>query len=311
MSTATTSDSTGTAAASSPTGPLVSRRPAGGTSPGPIEIAPPRGGAFAPLVSAVRDGWVVARRNVVNVRRTPGALVTGVAQPIIFVLILAFVFGGALGGDAYREFLIGGILAQTLTFNSSFTAVYLAKDLQSGLIDRFRALPMSRVGVILGRTTSDLVTSGISIVVIVACGLAIGWRVHTGVGQVLVTFLLLVLFAFATSWIGAAIALTARSVEVAQSLGLLWLFPVCFISGAFVSADTLPGVLRTIAEWNPVTAVATAVRQGFGNAPPAGFEVADGWAADNATLYAFLCCIAIIAVFAPVAVGQYRRISKR
>jgi len=276
-----------------------------------IEIPEPRGGVFAPLVSAVRDGWVVARRNVVNVRRTPGALVTGVAQPIIFVLILAFVFGGALGGDAYREFLIGGILAQTLTFNSSFTAVYLAKDLQSGLIDRFRALPMSRVGVILGRTTSDLVTSGISIVVIVLCGLGIGWRVDNGVGQVLLTFGLLVLFAFATSWIGAAIALTARSVEVAQSLGLLWLFPVCFISGAFVSADMLPGVLRTIAEWNPVTAVATAVRQGFGNQPPAGFEVADGWASQNAMLYAFVCCIAIIAIFAPIAVGQYRRISKR
>lgn len=313
MSTATTSDSTSvsTTDGPGPAGTLTARRPAGGSTSGPVEISPPRGGAFAPVVSAVRDGWVVARRNVVNVRRTPGALVTGVAQPIIFVLILAFVFGGALGGDAYREFLIGGILAQTLTFNSSFTAVYLAKDLQSGLIDRFRALPMSRVGVILGRTTSDLVTSGISIVVIVACGLAIGWRVHTGVGQVLVTFALLVLFAFATSWIGAAIALTARSVEVAQSLGLLWLFPVCFISGAFVSADTLPGVLRTIAEWNPVTAVATAVRQGFGNAPPAGFEVADGWAAQHATLYAFLCCIAIIAVFAPVAVGQYRRISTR
>lgn len=263
------------------------------------------------LATAVRDGGVIARRNVVNVRRTPGALVTGVAQPIIFVLILAFVFGGALGGGAYREFLIGGILAQTLTFNSSFTAVYLAKDLQSGLIDRFRALPMSRVGVILGRTTSDLATSVISIVVIVACGIGIGWRTHTGAGDVALTFALLLLFAFATSWIGAAIALTARSVEVAQSLGLLWLFPVCFISGAFVSAEMLPGPLRVIAEWNPVTAVAAAARQGFGNEPPAGFEIAGGWPAENALLYAFLCCVAIIAVFAPIAVGQYRRISRR
>lgn len=263
------------------------------------------------VVGAVRDGGIIARRNILGVSRTPGALVTGVAQPIIFVLILAFVFGGALGGDDYREFLIGGILAQTLTFNSSFTAVYLAKDLQTGLIDRFRALPMSRVGVILGRTSSDLITSAISIVVIIGAGLAIGWRVHTDVGQVALAFGLLLLFAFATSWIGAFIALTARSVEVAQSLGLLWLFPVCFISGAFVSADTLPGPLRAIAEWNPVTAVATAVRQGFGNDAPAGFATAGGWPADNALLYAFLCCIAIIAVFAPIAVTQYRRISKR
>lgn len=263
------------------------------------------------LVQAFRDGGVVARRNVIGVRRTPGALVTGVAQPIIFVLILAFVFGSALGGDAYREFLIGGILAQTLTFNSSFTAVYLAKDLQTGLIDRFRALPMSRVGVILGRTTSDLVTSAISVAVILLCGLAIGWRVHTDVGQVLLAFGLLLLFAFATSWIGAFIALSARSVEVAQSLGLLWLFPVSFISGAFVSADMLPGPLRAIAEWNPVTAVATAVRQLFGNEAPVGFATAGGWPAEHALLYATLCCIAIIAIFAPIAVLQYRRISRR
>jgi ABC-type multidrug transport system permease subunit len=263
------------------------------------------------IVGALRDGGIVARRNITGVRRTPGALVTGVAQPIIFVLILAFVFGGALGGDEYRQFLIGGILAQTLTFNSSFTAVYLAKDLQTGLIDRFRSLPMSRVGVILGRTTSDLLTSIISIVVIIGCGLAIGWRIEAGLGEAVVTFLLLLLFAFATSWIGAFIALTARSVEVAQSLGLLWLFPVCFISGAFVSADMLPGPLRTIAEWNPVTAVATAVRQGFGNEPPSGFAAAGGWPADNALLYASVCCVAIIAIFAPIAVTQYRRISKR
>lgn len=263
------------------------------------------------IAGAIRDGGIVARRNILGVRRTPGALVTGVAQPIIFVLILAFVFGGALGGDDYRQFLIGGILAQTLTFNSSFTAVYLAKDLQTGLIDRFRALPMSRVGVILGRTTSDLVTSVISILVIVACGFAIGWRLEANVLQIVVVFLLLLLYAFAISWIGAFIAMTARSVEVAQSLGLLWLFPVCFISGAFVSADMLPGPLRVIAEWNPVTAVATAVRQGFGNEAPAGFATAGGWPAENALLYAFLCCIAIIAIFAPIAVTQYRRISKR
>ena len=263
------------------------------------------------ITAAFRDGSIVARRNVLNVQRTPGALVTGIAQPIIFVLILAFVFGGALGGADYRQFLIGGILAQTLTFNSSFTAVYLAKDLQSGLIDRLRTLPMSRVGVILGRTSSDLVTSIISIAVILACGLAIGWRVESGPLQVLVAFALLLLFAFATSWIGATIALTAKSVEVAQSLGLLWLFPVCFISGAFVSADMLPGPLRAFAEWNPVTAVASAVRELFGNAAPSGFAAAGGWPAENAVLYACLCSVAIIAIFAPIAVWQYRRISRR
>lgn len=263
------------------------------------------------MIAALRDGAVMARRNFTNVRRTPGALVTGVAQPLIFVLILAFVFGGALGGADYREFLIGGLLAQTLTFNSSFTAVYLAKDLHQGIVDRFRALPMSRVGVILGRTWSDLITSVISMVVLICAGLLIGWRASSDPLSVVLTFLLLLLYAFALAWVGAVVALTARSVEVAQSLGLLWLFPVCFISGAFVSAEVLPGPLRAVAEWNPVTAVATAARQGFGNSAPAQFETAGGWPAENAPLYALLCCAAIIAVFAPIAVAQYKRTSRR
>lgn len=263
------------------------------------------------ITAAARDSSVIARRNLLNVLRTPGAMVTGLIQPIMFVLLLGFVFGGTLGGDQYRSFLIGGILAQTLTFNASFTAVYLAKDLQLGLIDRFRSLPMSRVAVILGRTTSDLATSVLSVTATMLCGLAIGWRITGGPGPALAALGLLLLFAFAVSWIGAVIALTARSVEVAQSLGLVWLFPVTFISGAFVSVDTLPGPLRTIAEWNPVTAVATSARELFGNSAPAGFGVPGGWPADNAVLYSILCSVAIIAVFAPLAIAQYRRISKR
>ncbi|SMX75462.1 ABC transporter efflux protein, DrrB family [Brevibacterium aurantiacum] len=263
------------------------------------------------ITSAARDSSVIAWRNLLTVRRTPGALVTGVVQPVIFVFLLAFVFGGSLGGAPYREFLIGGILAQTLTFNSSFTAVYLAKDLQLGLIDRFRSLPMSRVAVILGRTTSDLATGAISIVVTMVCGLIIGWRITEGPGSAILGILLLLLFGFAMSWIGAFIALTARSVEVAQSLGLIWLFPVTFLSGAFVSIDTLPGPLQTIAAWNPVTAVATSVRELFGNVSPAGYTSGSGWAADNPILYAVISCVAVIAIFSTIAVSQYRGISKR
>lgn len=263
------------------------------------------------LVSAARDSSVIAWRNLLTVRRTPGALITGVVQPVIFVVLLAYVFGGSLGGAPYREFLIGGILAQTLTFNSSFTAVYLAKDLQLGIIDRFRSLPVSRVAVILGRTSSDLVTSLISITVTMLCGLLIGWRIHTGFVEVVLAVLLLLLFTFAMSWIGAVIALTARSVEVAQSLGLIWLFPVTFISGAFVSISTLPAPLQAVAAWNPVTAVATSVRDLFGNTPPEGFATASGWPAEHAPLYAVISCVAIIAVFAPIGIVQYRRIARR
>ena len=170
---------------------------------------------------------------------------------------------------------------------------------------------MSRGAVILGRTTSDLATSILSIAATMLCGVAIGWRITGGAGQALAALALLLLFAFAVSWIGAVIALTARSVEVAQSLGLVWLFPVTFISGAFVSVASLPQPLRTIAEWNPVTSVATAARELFGNAAPAGFAAPGGWPADNALLYSVLCSLGIIAVFAPLAISQYRRISRR
>lgn len=263
------------------------------------------------VVSAVRDGGVVAWRNLLNIRRTPGSLVTGVVQPVIFVLLLAYVFGGSLGGDRYREFLIAGIFVQTLTFGASFTAIGLANDLQKGLIDRYLSLPMSRMAVILGRTAADLLTSMLSLVVITLCGLAIGWRITGSPAAAIGGFALLLLFAFAVSWIGAVIGLTARSVEVAQSLGLIWLFPVTFVSGAFVSTAAMPGPLRVIAEWNPVTAVATAARDLFGNPAPKGLAQPDGWPADNAALYAALSLCAIVAVFAPLALAQYRRINRR
>ena len=163
---------------------------------------------------------------------------------------------------------------------------------------------MSRGAVILGRSSADLVTSLLSIAVTLLCGLAIGWRMTNGLGPALVAMGLLLLFTFAVSWVGAVIALTARSVEVAQSLGLIWLFPVTFISGAFVSVQSMPGPLRTFAEWNPVTAVATrraVVRQRC----TSGFCTPGGWPADNALLYAVLCCVAIIAIFAPLAISQY------
>lgn len=263
------------------------------------------------LIAPIRDSSVIAWRNLLNLRRTPGSLFTSVAQPVMFVLLLAYVFGGSLGGPAYREFLIAGILAQTLTFNASFTAVGLANDLQKGLIDRYRALPISRIAVILGRTISDLGSSLISIIFTVACGLVIGWRIHGNPGEVALAFGLLILFTFAVSWIGATIALTAHSVEVAQSLGLIWLFPVTFISGAFVSVGSMPGPLRPIAEWNPVTAVATALRQLFGNDAPAQVPQPDGWPAEHALPYAVGCSILIIAIFAPIALIKYRRINRR
>ena len=229
------------------------------------------------LVQGVRDGSIVAWRNLLNVKRNADWLFAAVIQPIMFVLLFAYVFGGMLGGASYREVLLAGIFVQTVSFNSAFTVIGLANDLQKGIVDRFRSLPMSRIAVLLGRTVSDLVVSAVALVVMSLCGLLVGWRIRGSFLDAVLAFLILLLFAFAMSWIGALIGLSAPSVEVAQSAGLVWLFPVSFISSAFVPAGSMPGPLRAFAEWNPFTAVIGAVRERFGNVPPQGWPTSTGW----------------------------------
>jgi ABC transporter DrrB family efflux protein len=234
-------------------------------------------------------------------------------QPIMFVLLFAYVFGNAIGGPqggpAYREFLIAGIFAQTVAFNSAFTVIGFANDLQKGIIDRFRSLPMSRIAVIIGRTTSDLVVSVVALIVMSACGLIIGWRIRGSFLDAVLGYLVMLMFAWALSWIGALIGLLATSVEMAQSAGLIWLFPVSFISSAFVPADRLPPVLKAIADWNPFTAVINATRNLFGNNLLG--QSSTGWPAQHAALYSVLCCVAIIVIFAPLAVARYRRVASK
>jgi ABC-2 type transport system permease protein len=263
------------------------------------------------LTQGLRDGGIVAWRNLVNVRRNVDWLFAAVVQPIMFVLLFAYVFGGALGGGQYREFLIAGIFVQTIAFNSAFTVIGLCNDLQKGLIDRFRSLPMSRIAVLLGRTTSDLVVSSMALVIMSLCGLLVGWRIRGSFLDAVLAYLLLLLFGFAMSWIGALIGLSAPSVEVAQSAGLMWLFPVSFISSAFVGAGTMPGPLRVIAEWNPFTAVIEAVRDLFGNEAPPLMASSPGWPADNAVLYALLSSVVILAVFVPLSVAKYRKVASK
>ncbi|WP_020501844.1 ABC transporter permease [Sciscionella marina] len=263
------------------------------------------------LLRVGRDAHIIAWRNLLNLRRTPGTLLTSTAQPIMFVLLLAYVFGGSLGGDAYREFLMGGIFAQTMAFNAAFTTIGFANDLQRGFVDRLRALPMSRVAVIIGRTTSDLSASMVSLVVTSLCGLAVGWRIRGSALDAVLAYLLILLFAFAMSWVGAWIGLIAPSVEVAMSAGLIWLFPVTFISSGFVSVSAMPSGLSAIAEWNPITAVAGATRTLFGNPTPANLPQPVGWPAEHAALYTVLCSVAIIAVFLPLAAARYRRVATR
>jgi ABC-2 type transport system permease protein len=263
------------------------------------------------LRRALKDSGVVTWRNLTNVRRNPEMLVGATIQPIMFVLLFAYVFGGSLGGGAYREFLMAGIFTQTVAFNSAFTTIGMANDLQKGIIDRFRSLPMSRVAVILGRTAADLAVTMIGLLVMSVCGLVVGWRVHNGIGNAILGYLLLLAFAFAMSWTGVLIGLIAGSVEVAQSAGFIWMFPATFISSAFVSAVNLPGPLKAFAAWNPVTTVADECRKLFGNANPPNFPAATGWAATHGGVYSLLAAVLIIAVFMPLAVARYRRVASR
>ncbi len=279
----------------------------------PLDTAVPAGfapGASGPL-KILRDAGLVIWRNVVTMRRMPDTLVTAMVQPLMFVLLFAYVFAGSLGGASYREFLLAGICVQTVTFHAAFTTVGMANDLHKGIIERFRSLPISRLAVILGRTCSDLVLNALSLAVVSVLGLLVGWRIHGSPLDAVTAYLLLLAFAFALSWVGALIGLVVRSVEVAQAVGLLWLFPLTFVSSAFVSAQNMPGPLRAFAEWNPVTAVADAARKLFGNPIPPSLPQPEGWPAQHAVSYAALCSVLIVVTFMPLAAARYRTVCSR
>ncbi|MCA2208068.1 ABC transporter permease [Nocardia rosealba] len=274
----------------------------GSSRPAAADQTPPR-------ARFLRDSAIVAYRNLLTILRVPTLLVTATIQPLMFVFLFAYIFGASLGGDQYREFLLAGIFTQTVAFNAAFTTVGLAGDLQKGIIDRMRTLPMSRLAVLMGRTLSDLVVNVASLGVMVICGYIVGWRINGSIADAALAFAIILLFAFAMSWVGALTGLISPTVEVAQSAGLIWMFPLSFISSAFISAETLPGPLRTIAEWNPITAVSAAGRKLFDNSAPPSFAPATGWAADNCILYAVICSLVILAVAMPAALLQYRKVA--
>jgi ABC-2 type transport system permease protein len=264
------------------------------------------------VVGAAHDGWIVTKRNLIKIKRIPDLLIFTTIQPIMFVLLFAYVFGGAIKvpGVNYKEYLMAGIFTQTVAFGSSLTAIGLADDLTKGIVDRFRSLPMSRAAVLLGRTTSDLLNNGLVVLVMSACGLLVGWRIHTNALEAAAGFGLLFLFGYAMSWISAVIGLSVRSVEVAQSAGFIWLFPMTFLSNAFITTDTLPSWLQPIADWNPISSVVLALRDLWGNAP-AGMARGSGFPAEHPVLLAVLWSVGIVAVFMPMAIARYRRVSTR
>ncbi|MEV0006679.1 ABC transporter permease [Streptomyces sp. NPDC051840] len=260
---------------------------------------------------SVADSLVVARRNLIRMARIPEMVIFGLVQPIMFVVLFTYVFGGSIkvGGSLsstdYKEFLMAGIFAQTVTFATAGAGAGIADDMHKGLIDRFRSLPMARGAVLTGRTLADLVQTALTLVVLAGVALIIGWRTHENIGKVLLGFLLLLLLGYAFSWIGALIGLVVRTPEAATSGGLIWLFPLTFISNAFVDANQMPTVLRHIAEWNPFSATVQACRELFGNLPP-GFVTPDAWPMQHPILASVIWSVLIVAVFRTLAVRKYR-----
>lgn len=264
------------------------------------------------VMTALGDGAVVAKRNIIKIKRVPEILVFVLLSPIMFVLLFAFVFGGAIqvGGDSYREFLIAGILAQTVIFGATFTGAGLADDMQKGIIDRFRSLPMSRSAVLVGRTSSDVVYNVLSVTIMSLTGLVVGWSISTSVGEAALGYGLLLLFAYAFSWVMAYVGLLVPSVEVINNASFMVIFPITFVSNAFVPIETLPAPLETFAEWNPVSSLTQAVRELFGNIPP-GAPEPTAWPLQNPVLYTLIWVVIILAIFAPLSVRQYKRAARR
>ncbi|MDQ3699965.1 MAG: ABC transporter permease [Chloroflexota bacterium] len=267
----------------------------------------PTGGGIR---QALDDGLVVTWRNLKRVPRIPELAIFAVLQSIMFVLLFAFVFGGAIplpGGGSYSEFLMPGIFAQTIAFASATTAVGMTDDINKGLIDRFRSLPMARSAVLSGRTMSDVVYNAGILVVLMLSGLAVGWRVHTGVLEFLAGVALLLLFTFAMSWVGVWLGMSVPTVEVAQQLGFTVLMPLTFLSNIFVPPQTLPWWLQPLAEWNPVSALTAATRELWGNPNP---YAAAGFPAEHPILLTLIWVAVLIAVFAPLGVRRYQSMSR-
>jgi ABC-2 type transport system permease protein len=264
------------------------------------------------LQEAASDTVVITKRNLIKIKRVPDLLIFTTLSPIMFVLLFAFVFGGAIDvpGVGYREFLIAGIFTQTTVFGGTFTGFSLAEDLQKGVIDRFRSLPMAPSAVLFGRTLSDVAINIISLVVMALTGLLVGWRIRSSLLEALAGFALLLLFAYAVSWIMAVVGLAVRTPEVVNNASFMVIFPLTFVANTFVPSNTLPGPLKAFANWNPISSITQAAREFFGNTSPA-LPPADTWPMQHPVLYSLIWVAVILAVFIPLAVRQYRHAASR
>jgi ABC-2 type transport system permease protein len=252
--------------------------------------------------------WIMVKRNMIHTKRMPEMLSDVTAQPIMFVLLFAFVFGASItntGGSSYREFLLPGIQAQTIVFSAFVVASGITNDIEKGIIDRFRSLPIARSSVLIGRSVAGLIHSSLGIVVMALTGLAIGWRIRGSVAEAALAFALVLVFGFGIIWFGILVGSLMRSVEAVNGVMFTVLFPITFLANTFAPTEPMPHWLRVIAEWNPVSSLAQAMRELWGNGPPA--PTSAQLPLHHPVLSTILWSLALTAAFAPVALRAYTR----
>ncbi|HEX5946437.1 MAG TPA: ABC transporter permease [Acidimicrobiales bacterium] len=293
------------------------------TTPTDTLVAPTNGNGSRPVVDltegpatelhrsrgVIHDVWVIARRGLTHMKRQPEALSDATIQPIMFVLLFGYVFGGAIdvpGGGSYREFLMGGIMAQTIVFTAFGVAMSIANDRKNQAVDRFRSLPIAKGAVLGGHAVANLLKSLLPIAIMSVTGLLVGWRIRGSIVDAVAGYLLMVAFAFAMIWIGVLLGSLVSTPEGVQGIAFVALFPMTFIASTFVPVASMPGPLKVVAEWNPITTLSDALRELFGN-PNTPTAAGDPWSIANPVAYTWLWIIGIVVVCAPIAVRLYSR----
>ena len=283
--------------------------------------------AIAPAVGAIRpdrgphpsrgllhDVWVIARRGLIHMKRQPEQLSDATIQPIMFVVMFAYVFGGAIAvpgagaatAQRYREFLMGGIIAQTLVFTAFGVALSIANDRKNQAVDRFRSLPIARGAVLGGHAVANVIKALLPISLMSITGLIIGWRIRGDLVDTLSAYALMLAFAFAMIWIGVLLGSVVATPEGVTGIAFAALFPITFIASTFVPLSSMPGPLRTVASWNPTTTLSDGLRKLFGN-PNTPVKVGDAWSLQHPVAYTWIWVIGICVVCAPLAVRAYAR----
>lgn len=262
----------------------------------------------SPSITPITDGWILTRRTLAHWMRQPAPVILGLLFPVMTVLMFGYLFGGAMrvpGGGAYREFLMPGMYAMTMAFGLETTFTGISTDAARGITDRFRSLPIASSAVVTGRAAADMLHATLGLTVMIACGLAVGWRWHDGAARALAAVGLLLLLRFALLWAGIYLGLATTNPEAVVAIQIL-VWPLGFLSTAFAAPSTMPGWLGAIARWNPLSATVTAARRLF--ADPGW---ADGsWPAHHALALAIAWPALITAIFLPLSVRRYRRLNR-